>query len=116
MIAFGVFLVLAIVMAVLDSHPVTAGTSQTLLAKASYPKVYVHFVGGLALAALLDPFIVDDFWLVAAVLVIGGVYEAVQWLNIRGEKRKGVFTLAEAIAVAAGALVLVVVKYVPVWF
>lgn len=116
MIAVAVFLVIAIVMAIKDPHPVTAGTSQSLLASAQYPKVYVHFIGGIALAALMDPFLALDFWLLIAVAVIGVVYEAVQWFNIRGEKRKGVFTLAEAIAVALGGLVYIVAKFLPVWF
>lgn len=116
MIAVIVFLVIAIAMAISDPHPVTAGKSQMLLARAQYPKVYVHFVGGVALTAFLDVFLTTDFWLFVSVAAIGLVYEGVQWLNIRGEKRQGVFTLAEAIAVAAGALVLIVVKYLPAWF
>lgn len=126
MIAFLVFLAIAVVMAIRDPHPVTAGKSQSLLTPAQYPKVYVHFVGGVALAAFLDPFLVHDFWLLIAVAVIGAVYEAVQWVNVRGRNsriahpelrtERGVFTLAEAIAVAAGALVLIVVKYLPAWF
>lgn len=115
MIAIVVLAGIALAMAVLDPHPVEAGKSQTLLAKAAYPKVYVHFVGGLALAALIDPHLLSDYWLLVSVAVIGALYEGVQWFNIRGTKRGGVFTVAEAIAVAAGALVLIAVKHLPLW-
>lgn len=112
MIAFITAFIVLVAMATLDPHPVEAGRSQTLLAKAQYPKVYVHFTGGIALAALLDPFIDADFWLLVAVLVLGAVYEGIQWLNIRGTKRGGVFTVAEAVAVGLGGLLLVVLKRV----
>ena len=111
MIAFIVFLGLAIAMAVMDPHPVEAGKSQTLLAKAAYPKVYVHFVGGVALAAFMGPFISPPLVLVIATAAIGAIYEGIQWFNIRGVKRGGVFTIAEALAVALGGLVLVAVQH-----
>ena len=110
MIPFLIALVGAIAMATYDAHPVEAGKSQTLLAKAQYPKVYVHFVGGLALAALLAPFITPDIVLLIAVTALGAIYEAMQWFNIRGTKRGGVFTIAEALAVALGGLVFLAVN------
>jgi hypothetical protein len=114
---FLILLALAVLfMAYRDPHPITSGKSLTLWAKASYIKVQVHFVCGIALAALADPFFAQDFWLLIYVLVLGGLYELIQWYNLKGEKRGGVFTVAEAVAVALGALVLIVVKYLPVWF
>lgn len=116
MIAVIIVAGIALAMAVMDPHPVEAGKSTTLLAKAAYPKVYVHFVGGVALAALLDPFLLFDTTVVLAVAAIGVLYEAVQWFNIRGTKRGGVFTVAEALAVALGGLVVLVVKNIHVLF
>lgn len=112
MIAFIAFFIVVVVMATLDPHKVEEGKSQALLAKASYPKVYVHFVGGAALAGLLDPFLGDEVWLLLAVMFLGAMYEGMQWMNIRGTKRGGVFTVAEAIAVALGGLVYVGVRLV----
>lgn len=116
MIALILLTLAVLFLAYLDPHPITSGKSLTLWAKASYVKVQVHFACGIALAALADPFIGADFWLLIYVALVGALYEGIQWLNLRREKRGGVFTVAEAVAVALGALLAIVVKYLPVWF
>ncbi len=95
------------VMAFLDPHPRSSGHSQSLWTTAVYPKVGVHFIGGIALAGLARPLIYRDAYLVLFVLALGALYEGVQWLGLK-QRTRGVYTAVEALAVGLGALLLVV--------
>jgi hypothetical protein len=99
-----------LVMAVIDQHPAASGRSVSLWTTAAYPKVYVHAVGGLALAALVAPIVRTIVQMIGFVTALGFAYEAIQW---RGGS--GVFTLAEALAVMVGALFFASWYAVLVW-
>ena len=94
-----------VVMAVIDAHPVSAGRSVSLLTTAAYPKVYVHLIGGMALAPLVAPFLSTGLSIIGMVTGMGVLYEAVQW-----RFGAGVFTWTEALAVAVGG------AFVIAWF
>lgn len=100
-----------LVMAVFDQHPAAEGRSASLWTVAAYPKVYVHALGGLGLAALLAPLVGHVWQMLAVTAALGFAYEAVQW---RGGS--GVFTIAEGVAVVVGAAVYAGWYVVFVWW
>lgn len=102
-----IMLAVVLVMAVFDPHPVESGKSPSLLTKAAFPKVFVHFLGGGMLYAL---FVAGGLIASRALIwtaIAGIAYEVVQWLNPRGRWRGGVYTIAEAVAVTLGAVAVI---------
>lgn len=99
-------LAIVLIMATLDPHPIESGKSTSFLTKAAYIKIFVHFVSGGMLFALFTRGGLSDAEAVWWTIGAGALYEVVQWLNPRGRWRGGVYTIAEAFAVAFGAVVI----------
>jgi hypothetical protein len=101
-----ILLGVVLVMATFDPHRLEVGKSPKLLTEAAYPKVFVHLVGGGMLFALFQASDLADAHALVWTGIAGVLYEVVQWLNPRGRWRGGVYTIAEAAAVALGAVIV----------